>query len=319
MKFKFGAKALSFLLAATTTLGAFSMTANADWASYYGSATTQREAFQSAYQTYWKGIEMKKYPDGKYWNSTNANCYTDTTALSRFPGNTYSGSRIKSGLDIDAATGTEIKLDTIYMTECAGFAKKLAIDFYGLNGSNEMKLGWMWNDYKPKSVKLRVGDQVRINDQHSIFITNINSKGDTVEFADCNSDGHNIIRWNNKATFTSDKKALKIGTSAWNINYVIRPLMVGDIDGDGAITSIDQFAIRQLADPTAYGAYDYFHVNKIVANTAADINNDGYITNEDYLLVCSIKSCGGVSCLADYGFVGGFLGVPVGKSGTPHY
>lgn len=128
---------------------------------------------------------QSKYPNGKYWNSGNADTYTSSphTGESKCKCTSYRGKA----------------------WQCHGFACQLGylvsgIDFYDSR----------WIGYTNSSVidSVKPGDMVRYkNDGHTIFITGVN--GDTITYADCNSDGYCKIRWNEtiskstlKSTFT---------------------------------------------------------------------------------------------------------------------
>ena len=133
---------------------------------------------------------QKKYPHGKYWNGGNANSYTSTPC-------THHGSCPYSG----ACGCNTFKGHAI---QCMGFAYQLAYLIYG----GDPYVDWTVNRNVSALNSLKAGDVVRYkNDEHSIFVTAVN--GDTVTYADCNSDGHCKIRWGQttsrstlKSTFT---------------------------------------------------------------------------------------------------------------------
>ncbi|MDY6060093.1 MAG: hypothetical protein SPI76_07130, partial [Candidatus Fimenecus sp.] len=136
-----------------------------------------------------------KYPAGKYWNGGNADTYTSTPC-------THHGSCSYSGsCGCNTFRG--------HCIQCMGFAYQLAYLVYGGDPYNDFTL----NKSSSAVDSLKAGDIVRYkNDKHSIFVYAVN--GNTVTYADCNSDGHCIIRWDQtitksqiKASFTSVDRA----------------------------------------------------------------------------------------------------------------
>lgn len=134
---------------------------------------------------------QSKYPQGKYWNGGDANSYTSSPCNHHGSGCSYSGS-----CGCNTFKGHAI--------QCMGFAYQLAYIVYG----GDPYVDRTANRNSSALSTLKAGDIVRYkNDGHSIFVTNVN--GDIVTYADCNSDGHCIIRWNQtiskstlKSTFT---------------------------------------------------------------------------------------------------------------------
>lgn len=120
-----------------------------------------------------------KFPHGKYWNHTgsnNADGYTSSPC-------THHGNCSKGGTDYSGWCGCNSFNNSI---QCAGFAYKLGYDAYGSNPRNWTQLSNMNS--------LKAGDIIRYkNDHHSIFVTGVN--GNTITYADCNSDGHCKIMW----------------------------------------------------------------------------------------------------------------------------
>ncbi len=141
----------------------------------------------------------EKYPHGAYWNHTGKTnkpgSYTWSPCLHHgtcaYDGscgcNSYDGSAI----------------------QCMGFAYQLASLAYDCDPRNE----WKTNQSTSALNSLKAGDIVRYkNGTHSIFVTAVS--GDTVTYADCNSDLHCQIKWNQtitkaeiKSTFTYVKAA----------------------------------------------------------------------------------------------------------------
>lgn len=134
-----------------------------------------------------------KFPHGKYWNhsgSNNADGYTSSPC-------THHGNCSKGGTDYSGWCGC----NSFYGIQCAGFAYKLGYDAFGSVPTSWTQLSNMNS--------LKAGDIIRYkNNHHSIFVTGVN--GNTITYADCNSDGHCKIMW--------DKTISK--SDIWGFNYV---------------------------------------------------------------------------------------------------
>ncbi len=141
-----------------------------------------------------------KYPHGKYWNGGDANTYTSS------PCNHHGNCSYSGSCGCNTFKG--------YAIQCMGFAYQLAYLVYGGNPYSN----WTANRNVSALDSLKAGDVVRYkNDGHSIFVTAVS--GDTVTYADCNSDGHCIIRWNqtiSKSTLRATFTYVDVAPSAWN-------------------------------------------------------------------------------------------------------
>lgn len=122
-----------------------------------------------------------KFPSGAYWNhagssSNNPDGYTNTPC-------THHGNCSKGGTDYSGSCGCNSFDSSI---QCMGFAHKLAYDAYGSSPRT-------WSTSSNLN-NLKAGDVIRYkNNGHSIFVTAVN--GDTITYADCNSDNHCKIMW----------------------------------------------------------------------------------------------------------------------------
>lgn len=157
-------------------------------------------AVQSSAATVTLAQLQAKYPHGKYWNGGNANSYTSSPCTHH--GNcSYSGS-----CGCNSFKGHAI--------QCMGFAYQLAYLVYG----GDPYVDWTSNKNVSALNSLKPGDVVRYkNNGHSIFVTGVS--GETVTYADCNSDGHCIIRWNqtiSKATLRASFSYVDPAPYAWN-------------------------------------------------------------------------------------------------------
>lgn len=125
---------------------------------------------------------QKKFPNGKYWNhmgkgANDPNGYTSTPC-------THHGHCSAKGYNGWCGCNS-FNNQSI---QCFGFAEKLGYDVFGTNPSRT----WT-KSYNLSNV--RAGDIIRYkNNGHSIFVTKVS--GNTITYADCNSDGHCKIRWN---------------------------------------------------------------------------------------------------------------------------
>lgn len=124
-----------------------------------------------------------KFPNRKYWNhmgssANNPNGYTSTPCTHHRSG--YCSSKGYNGwCGCNSFNNQSI--------QCFGFAEKLAYDVFGTNPSRTWTKSYSLNNVKK-------GDIIRYkNNGHSIFVTNVS--GNTITYADCNSDGHCLIRW----------------------------------------------------------------------------------------------------------------------------
>ena len=280
MKTKFGAKLAAVLCAAAAAAcSAGSIPASAR---YNNSGRTQIEAFTTSFQTYWKQTEMQKFPNGKYWNNpNNPDTYTNSGCTNH--SNWNHCARVPMGVNFKSGTNKLlIQHDSnTNLFQCAGFARKLAMDFYGI--SNSQGGAWIRGAFSMGNISLRVGDQVRIGGCHSVFITDV--QGNTVKFADCNALGNCQIRWNVTATVNQNTGRLQYydqqGYHSYAMNYVTRPAMAGDVNGDTVVNSQDRDAVLFIA----CNAYSFNNVHPDYAREAADVNNDGTVTMEDWNIV----------------------------------
>lgn len=126
----------------------------------------------------------KKFPNGKYWNhkkgkKSNPDKYTSKPCE-------HHGNCSKGGTDYTGSCGCNSFNGS--SIQCMGFAEKLGYDLFGTNPRTQWK-----RSYRLSNVK--AGDILRYG-THTIFVTKVS--GDTLTYADCNSDGHCKIRWNAK-------------------------------------------------------------------------------------------------------------------------
>jgi len=212
-----------------------------------------------------------KYPHGKYWNGGNADSYTSSPC--NHHGNcTYSGS-----CGCNTFKGLAI--------QCMGFAYQLAYLVYGGNPYSD------WNTNRNVSAlnSLKAGDVVRyLNNGHSIFIIAVN--GDTVTYADCNSDGHCKIRWNQTISKSTIKKTFSYVDSApyeWDtgttstltINYNANGAIIPNADITGYTYKVTDSAGLNMRAGAGTG-YDV--VKSLSVNTTFNVNVGDTKTADGY-------------------------------------
>ena len=143
----------------------------------------------------------EKYPHGSYWNHTKGGSedYTWKPCTHHSGNCTYSGS-----CGCNTYRGKSI--------QCMGFAYQLASLAYGCEPSGE----WSTNKNKSALDTLKAGDIVRYRwNGHSIFVIAV--EGDTVTYADCNSDKRCGIQWGltvSKATLKASFTYVKVAPFA---------------------------------------------------------------------------------------------------------
>jgi len=141
---------------------------------------------------------QQKFPHGKYWNGGNADSYTSSPCTHHNrSGRSCSHSACADGgyCCYYGNCGCNSFANSI---QCYGFANKLAYDYYGSVPTSS------WSTVKNLN-SLKAGDVIRYSG-HSVWVTNVS--GNTVTYADCNSDLQCKIRWNvqkNKSGFTDLK------------------------------------------------------------------------------------------------------------------
>lgn len=134
-----------------------------------------------------------KFPSGKYWNhGTGPN---DPDGYTSTPCSHHTGN---CKLDGSCGCNSFNNGDSI---QCMGFAYKLGYDYYGSSPRY-----WSVNRDVSALNSLKPGDIIRYGN-HSIFVTSVN--GETITYADCNSDGKCKIRWNQTTTKSAIRGSFK--------------------------------------------------------------------------------------------------------------
>lgn len=166
-------------------------------------------------------------------------------------------------------------------SQCIGFAAKLQEDIFQtadivrfemLNGQYQV-LDGSWQTYQPKK-----GDSVRLDHEHSIFITNVFSSG--ITFAQCNANNQCEIDWD------ATKYKGQTVTAAYlrqHATYVERPVLAGDLNLDGTIDSADAaiFADTMMTNGSRIGT---------TPDSTLDANSDLRIDEQDYICRTRLRS-----------------------------
>ncbi len=202
-------------------------------------SVTRADINSKSYISNFIRTEKKKYPHRRYWNNGDVESYTNTPCNHKNGTSTISCTRY----EVDAIVGkgyltassaayrySANSNQNVYL-QCYGFAFKLASDLFETNSfiyltEKEANALGVNNFYQP-----RVGDHVRIGgNQHSIFITNVNTTTNKVTYVDCNADDDCQIQWN---------KTMTIDDLRSKLYGVYRPMLVGDFNGDTNVNSLD--------------------------------------------------------------------------------
>ncbi|MBR4318815.1 MAG: dockerin type I repeat-containing protein [Oscillospiraceae bacterium] len=205
---------------------------------------------------------QQKFPDGKYWNHpagepSNPDGWTETPC----------DHSISDPCD---TCNTFIDYNTRWSgQQCFGFAMKVNYDMYGSTFT-----GWKQDN---DIASLKAGDVVRVyNDSHSIIIQKV--EGETVTFAECNTEAPCQISWNETISMAALKK---------NLTYVAhapyealqspddKERELGDVNGDGKIDIIDAIMINKAV----LGKENLTKAQQ----KAADINGSGVPDSGDSL------------------------------------
>lgn len=236
--------------------------------------------------------ESQKYPNGKYWNGDDINTYAsaplDTSSYTQNNGITVCPTFYQGyNTDFDYAN------EEAYF-ECAGFAKKLQMDYFGTTKFLQLTNGY---GYTP-----RIGDHLRVarsvgpsSTGHSIFITSVS--GSRITYADCNAGGDNKIAWNKTGIITRNSDgttSITLGSTSYKYVWVERPIMLGDVNGDSCVNQNDVAFLKQIVS-RGKNYSPYRNVQLTYRNFAADLNKDGKLDNTDVnLLTTALQSTSGI-------------------------
>lgn len=257
---------------------------------------TQGKAFSSMNMKKFVITESQKYRYGYRWSTDNIEaCVPNSAGKTDVENGITIGPTYYNGYDITY----DYEHQEAYFA-CAGFARKLQIDYFGTNKYLQLteKDGFK---YEP-----RIGDHLRIKSigghsgpgcEHSVFITSVTdngSSGYSISYADCNKEAKNEIAWNRTGKISRDRYGnldIILDGTARNFIWVERPVMIGDANGDSIIDDKDISAI----DVPLYRTQTRNVANQL-RTYACDVNQDGLLTWSDKdLLVKRINSSGYLS------------------------
>lgn len=254
-------------------------------------AVSQSTAMNSTNMADFVRYERQKLPEGRYWNTGNPN----TTSKNRIYGSMHT--HLPMGPTVYPHFYQSYWQYQEDYYQCAGFAKKLQIDYFGTDVFTQVGLP---ADYTPQ-----IGDHLRLSvsvrgrhiSDHSIFITAVN--GLSIVYADCNADGYCTIDWDQRMTFQrAADGTLYSDSNGWNYEYlwVERPVRLGDADADGRLTNNDINAMNAVINGTA----GYKQMDCDRRSQACDINGDYRINSKDVTLLNKLLNG---SALSQYGFI----------------
>ena len=262
--------------------------------------------------------ESMKFENGKYWNNhnnpnkcTEQGCtYHPPLNLSEYHANNfpccahvpmghcfsvYYGPALDNGVDGEAY-------------QCAGFAKKLAMDYYDtdffLQLSYVVKDSY-GNDHPASTYYYpRMGDQLHLNlngSFHTIFVTGFDTSNGKLTFTDCNWSGNCRIRWSQTAyAFVNNGYTyVYINGIYARADNVTRPVMVGDVNGDSFVNASDYTAMQSLVSNSYNPNFAYSDLLAVMA--VGDLNGDHHINQTDLNILGPNRT----GILPNYGYVKG--------------
>ncbi|MDO5558618.1 MAG: hypothetical protein Q4F95_03370 [Oscillospiraceae bacterium] len=234
----------------------------------------QRTAMLPQHMSDFVRHESMVYTNSSYWAGGNANRSVSA------PSSTYNyytpDFLCSSGMRYDSS-GNQLgifgyyAISTYSLRKSAGFASKVQSDYFETDSFIQCNLSRVSNAIKyddGTAYTPRIGDVLKFYDNggFSIFITGV--RDNTIQYADCDADGNCKINWINSANIND----LNVHGHRY-VDYVQRPMMVGDVNGDTFIDSKDQTELFRIQMHEATVEY-----NKKYRDGAADITRDGIIS-----------------------------------------
>ena len=198
----------------------------------------------------------RSYPTGSHWQYNhfrsgyvpNSNSAQDQNAeyVCDHSGNVnYCGSVSVSAMACEGFKKFDYYAEEPY-SQCAGFARLVQIDYFGTTKFLRINRN---NVYEPM-----LGDHLRYSSgrgsEHSIFITKVekvNYDQYRLTYADCNgSAGECAVAWFKTATLYRDSSGFYFNMGSGNqpatkgyLQWVERPIHVGDANGDSYVNELD--------------------------------------------------------------------------------
>ena len=245
--------------------------------------------------------QNERFPDGNLWKTIATNPSDSAQSMSYTPYTTVDNyvtvnTILNKGYDASFDTAAE---EPYY--QCAGFAKRLQFDYFGTTKCLQLRNAY---EYQP-----RIGDHLRIyfnvddyrkgnptneHKSHSIFITGVN--GPEFTYADCNAGGNDCaISWGKtghiETNYAGQISAIRLedDDKEYKFEWVERPLMVGDVNGDSYVNYDDVTMLYEMIG-TGAGSES---ISERYRYIAADIDQNGKLDWDDAsLLIEEAYSCG---------------------------
>ena len=264
----------------------------------------------------------KEYPHGKYWNQYNG---VDKNGVAKAGDKICSGTSNSTGKKCTVygycayGGSCTCKCGYYYGWQCFGFANLMAYKVFGSyattnyksTGVNKAK-GWK---YHTSVSSYYAGDVVRINGNHSIFITKVTSS--TVYYVDCNNYHKGApcqISWDNKISVSS----LKSQTT-----FVVR------MSGNGLQgTSVSTPALTMKFDANGGSVADVYKITtngaglwlRSSADTSTNSNKLLVIPDSTIITASERKTAGGYTWVkTTYNNVSGWCAVSDGLAQRTGY
>ena len=240
---------------------------------------SQAEGASTQFMSDFVRNESNKLPEGRYWNTGNP----DTTS------GTSIGNDTNTFLPMGPTTLPGFR-SLFWQNEepyyqCAGFAKKLQIDYFGTDTFVQNSDA---EHYVPE-----LGDHLRVHVYHksedmgihSVFIRSIDDNN--IIFADCNFGETNVIMWNKKVRYSRDINNnfyMSDDLYTYKFEWVERPIKQGDTNADGVINNDDLAAMDNIIN----GNVSYRMHDGLLREFTADMNGDYLINNYDKELLIEL-------------------------------
>ena len=251
--------------------------------------------------------ECQKFPNGAYWdylrvpgisNQFNSNSYTRVPCKTDgYSCGYYKSDYVAYEKDFrNTHCNGSYAFDNYFSKEigksyyeCNGFARKLLADYFGTDSFIDVDIttnpqtGKVVYEQTNELYQPRIGDHIRFKDGaagHSIWVYAVDqvdeNGGMKITYADCNSDGNCQIQWNKTAYINKEGVTFTSGGHV-TLDYVERPMAVGDINGDTFVNWDDINTLLNiiLSSNTPYLCSDSLQRDYLFA--ACDITQNGII------------------------------------------
>ena len=243
------------------------------------SSVTQNTANNSTNMNDFMRAMSYRYPTGNYWTTGDVNRSTSIRPANNYDRSTYMPEGVSVGLNY---MHTNWEFDGEPFLQCAGFAKKLQVEYFGTGLFTQLD---DQQSYVPK-----MGDHIRLALTrspivgHSIFVKSIS--GNTISYAECVGADYSRISLTKTGTFSYDSRSKQytftLDGSNYDFVWAQRPIPVGDLNADSVVDSTDQNLLYDLVYNNRTTAT---FRNRVYQKFAADINDDGSVNSTDIQLL----------------------------------